>query len=210
MPQQRCCCGMYKICSDPVVMIWMVELMCPSNLDYEWKKFWVKLISDTIQTSLGLSDMIHFKRKQVDRFPRQKPPDAELLYHQSQKSEKNSTRMLPMCFLWHENTTCCCGSLCPDFIFMMTSSNGNIFCITGPLWGEPPVTGGFPSQMPVTLSFDVFFDLCLNKRLNKQSRHRWFETPSCSLWCHYNADLDTQAHTHTHKQPNHTKFRGKQ
>ena len=27
-----------------------------------------------------------------------------------------------------------------------------------------------------------FFDLRLNKRLTKQSRHRWFETPSHSLW----------------------------
>ena len=30
----------------------------------------------------------------------------------------------------------------------------------------------FPSQRPVTWSFDVFFDLRLNKRLNKQSRRR--------------------------------------
>ena len=33
--------------------------------------------------------------------------------------------------------------------------------------GSPPVTGGFPSQKPVTWSFYAFFDLCLNKRLNK-------------------------------------------
>ena len=32
-----------------------------------------------------------------------------------------------------------------------------------------------------------FFDLCLNKRLNKQSWGWWFEMPSCSLWCHCNA-----------------------
>ena len=30
-----------------------------------------------------------------------------------------------------------------------------------------PVTGEFPSQRPVTQSFDVFFDLRLNKRLSK-------------------------------------------
>ena len=52
--------------------------------------------------------------------------------------------------------------------------------------GNPPVTGEFPSQRPVTWSFDVFFDLPLNKRLSKQSRHRWFETPSHSLWRHCN------------------------
>ena len=37
--------------------------------------------------------------------------------------------------------------------------------------GNSPVTGVFPSQRSVTWSFDVFFDLCLNKRLSKQSRH---------------------------------------
>ena len=52
--------------------------------------------------------------------------------------------------------------------------------------GNPPVSGGFPSQRPVTRSFDVFFDLCLNKTLSRQSRRRWFETPSHSLWRHYN------------------------
>ena len=35
-------------------------------------------------------------------------------------------------------------------------------------------------------SFDVFFDLRLNKRLCKQSRRRWFEMPSCSLWRYCN------------------------
>ena len=57
--------------------------------------------------------------------------------------------------------------------------------------GNPPVTCGFPSQRPVMWSFDVFFDLCLNKRLSKQSRCRRFEMPSRSLWCHCNdMDLD--------------------
>ena len=69
---------------------------------------------------------------------------------------------------------------------MMTSSNGNIFRVTGPLWGNSPVIGEFPSQRPVTRSFDVFFDLRLNKRLSKQSWDWWFETPSGSLWRHCN------------------------
>ena len=60
--------------------------------------------------------------------------------------------------------------------FMMTESNGNISSLL--------VTGEFPSQRPVTRSFDVFFHLCLNKRLSKQSSGWWFETPSCSLWRH--------------------------
>ena len=48
--------------------------------------------------------------------------------------------------------------------------------------GNPQVT----SQRPVTRSFDVFFGLSLNKRLSKQSRRRWFETPSLSLRHHCN------------------------
>ena len=31
--------------------------------------------------------------------------------------------------------------------------------------GNSPVTGEFPAQRPLTRSFDVFFDLRLNKRL---------------------------------------------
>ena len=48
--------------------------------------------------------------------------------------------------------------------------------------GNSPVTGEFPAQRPVTRSFDVFFDLHLNKRLNKQWWGWWFETPSRPLW----------------------------
>ena len=52
--------------------------------------------------------------------------------------------------------------------------------------GNSPVPGEFPAQRSVTRSFDVFFDLCLNKRLSKQSWGWWFETLSCSLWRHCN------------------------
>ena len=46
------------------------------------------------------------------------------------------------------------------------------------------VTGEFSSQRPATRSFDVVFDLRLNKRLSKQSRRQWFKTQSRSLWRH--------------------------
>ena len=36
---------------------------------------------------------------------------------------------------------------------------------------NPPVTGGFPTQRPVTGSFDVFFD----QRLSQQSRRRFLD-----------------------------------
>ena len=52
--------------------------------------------------------------------------------------------------------------------------------------GNSPVTGEFPSQRPATRSFDVFFDLRLNKQLSKQSWGWWFETLSRPLWRHYN------------------------
>ena len=40
-----------------------------------------------------------------------------------------------------------------------------------------------------------FFDLCLNKRLSKQSWGWWFETPSCSSWRHYNVYATCQWET---------------
>ena len=59
--------------------------------------------------------------------------------------------------------------------------------------GNSPVTGEFPSQRPVTWSFDVFVDLCQHNRLSKQSRRWWFERESHSLWRHCNvSDISTQ------------------
>ena len=52
--------------------------------------------------------------------------------------------------------------------------------------GNSSVTGEYPAQRPVTRCFDVFFHLCLNKGLSKQSWGWWFETPSRSLWRHCN------------------------
>ena len=49
------------------------------------------------------------------------------------------------------------------------------------------------TQRPVMRSFAVFFDLCSNKRLSKQSRRRCFETPSCPLWRHCNEEYVMQA-----------------
>ena len=65
---------------------------------------------------------------------------------------------------------------------MMTSSNGSIFRVTGPLCEEFTGPCEFPTQRPVTRSFDVFFDLRLKKRLSKQPWGWWFEMRSWSLW----------------------------
>ena len=69
---------------------------------------------------------------------------------------------------------------------MMTSSNGNISALLALCAGNSPGTGEFPTQRPVTRSFDVSFDLCLNKRLSKQWWGWWFETLSRPLWRHRN------------------------
>ena len=45
-----------------------------------------------------------------------------------------------------------------------------------------------PTQRPVTRSFDVFFDLRLNKRLSKHCWGWWFGMPSCPLWRHCNME----------------------
>ena len=62
---------------------------------------------------------------------------------------------------------------------MMTSSNGNIFRVTGPLCGEFTGPGKFHIQWPVTRNFDVFFDLRLrsgwvinNREAGDFRRHR--------------------------------------
>ena len=55
-----------------------------------------------------------------------------------------------------------------------TSSNGNILLVAGPLCGE------------LTRSFDIFFDLRLNKWLSKQSWRWWFEAP---LWPFYDVTV---------------------
>ena len=68
--------------------------------------------------------------------------------------------------------------------------------------GNSPVIGEFPSQRPVMWSFDVFFDLGLNKRLSKQSRCWWFETP---VWFH--CDAYTQKNISGCTFPNKRKIR---
>ena len=68
----------------------------------------------------------------------------------------------------------------------MTSSNGNIFRVTGHLCGEFTGPRWIPARRPVTQSFDISFYLRLNKRLDKQSWGWWFETLSHPLWRHRN------------------------
>ena len=67
---------------------------------------------------------------------------------------------------------------------MMTSSNGNIFRVTGHLCGE---FTGHPVNSPHNdAELWCFFYLQLYKQLSKQSRRQWFEMPLRSLWHHCN------------------------
>ena len=52
------------------------------------------------------------------------------------------------------------------WIDMVTSSNGNIFRVTGPLWRKPLVIGGFTKASDAELW--CFFDLRLNNRKNNR------------------------------------------
>ena len=52
--------------------------------------------------------------------------------------------------------------------------------------GNSPVTGEFPSQRPVTRSFDFFLWSAPKQTLVQTIETPVIETPSCSLWCHCN------------------------
>ena len=72
---------------------------------------------------------------------------------------------------------------------IMTSSNGNFSALLAICAGNSPITGEFPAQRPVTLSFDVFFYLRPNERLSKQSWGWWYERPWRPLWRHSNGNI---------------------
>ena len=64
---------------------------------------------------------------------------------------------------------------------METFSTSLAVCV-----GNSPVISEFPAKRPMTQSFDVFFDLRLNKRLSKQSWGWWFDMSWSILQCHCN------------------------
>ena len=76
----------------------------------------------------------------------------------------------------------------------MTSSNGNIFRVIGLLCGEFTGHRWIPRTQASDAELGCLLDLHLNKRLSKQSSRQWFETPSCSLWRHCNANERKDEH----------------
>ena len=82
------------------------------------------------------------------------------------------------CFMWWRGTSLVPCLQLNSASFKMTSSNENIFSVTGLLCGK--FTGHW--WIPHTRSLDVVFDLRMDQQWSKQSRRRWFETPSRALW----------------------------
>ena len=69
---------------------------------------------------------------------------------------------------------------------MMTSSNGNIFRVTGHLCGEFTGHRWIPRRKANDAELWCFLDLRLNKRLSKQSWGWWFEMLSHPIRRHCN------------------------
>ena len=72
-------------------------------------------------------------------------------------------------------------------IIMMTSANGNIFRVTGPLWGESTAHLWIPLTKASEAEPWCFLWSALEQTLGKQSWRPWFETPLRSLW-RYSSD----------------------
>ena len=73
---------------------------------------------------------------------------------------------------------------------MMTSSNGNIFRVTGHLCGEFTGPRWIPRTKTSAAELWCFLWSAPDKWLNKLWRGWWFETPSCPLWLHCNAKAE--------------------
>ena len=78
--------------------------------------------------------------------------------------------------------------------YMVTSSKETFSSPLALCSGNSPVSGEFPEQRPVTRNFYVFFDLCLNKQLSKQSWGLWFGMLWRSLWRHCNVQTYSACH----------------
>ena len=80
------------------------------------------------------------------------------------------------------------GQQCGTFshLITMTSSNGNIFRVTGHLCWEFTGHRWIPRTKASDAELWCILDLRSNKRLSKQWCGWWFETPSRPLWRHCN------------------------
>ena len=85
------------------------------------------------------------------------------------------------------------GAHCPERVSsIMTLRLGKAFLIDGPVWEESPMDS--LHKRSLMRSFDIFFDVCVNKLLNKQSNCglRHIDT----LWRHYDDVFSTFRQRH--------------
>ena len=68
----------------------------------------------------------------------------------------------------------------------MTSSYGNIFPVTGPLWGEITDHRWIPLTKASDAELWCFLGSAPEQTVEQTIKSRWFETPSCSLLRHCN------------------------
>ena len=114
-------------------------------------------------------------RRQCVRYANQLNHIRTVLNYSFHRNKYSPRGMFISTNIWCMETN---GALWQRCLYMMTSSNGTFSALLAFCAGKSLVTGEFLSQRPVTRSFDVFFDLRLNKQLSKQSWGWWFETPS--------------------------------
>ena len=91
-----------------------------------------------------------------------------VLIHASPAADKSTTP--------EHNISKLCASFM-EYILSLWRHHMEIFSVLlATCVGNSPVTGEFHTQRPMGRSFDIFFDLRLNRRLSKQSWGWWFET----------------------------------
>ena len=123
------------------------------------------------------------------------------------KNLKNNRNKINNFEFWRTSTTVMAvwlQALIWTVTWYTSMSLGHPRCLSFPWWrhqmetfstslaicaGNSPASGEFPAQRPVSRSFHVFFDLCLNTRLRKQQWGWWFETLSRPLWRHCNVGM---------------------
>ena len=71
-------------------------------------------------------------------------------------------------------------------LIIKKSSNGNIFRVTGPLWGESTGDRWVPLTKASNAELWCFISSLPEQMIEQKSRRRWFETPSRSLSRHCN------------------------
>ena len=76
--------------------------------------------------------------------------------------------------------------------FVMTSSNGNIFRVTGPLWGESTGHQWIPLIKVSDAELSSFLWSEPQQTVEQTMETRWFDTPWRSLWRHCNIVLQPQ------------------